>query len=429
MTENQNNAKYGAYFQRDEPAPDEELTRVGPGTPCGEYLRRYWQPVAFSDELKDLPVKVTILAEELVLFRDKAGRAGLLNLHCSHRGVSLEFGLVSERGIRCCYHGWLFDVDGTILETPGEPATSKIKENFCHGAYPLHEFCGLIFAYMGPPDKRPVFPIYDTYDLPGYKLIPGTKHLFDCNWLQIRENSVDPVHTAFLHTIISGAQFTKQFGVIPQTEWQETPIGMLYTGARRVGEHVWVRVNDLIMPNIHQFPPPWEDASREKFFNRPMMTNWNVPIDDTHTMRIGFVRLNLSENFDEETVRYKAGFNHWERDNYEERQRVPWDYDAQVSQRPIAIHALEHLGTSDRGVVMYRRLLRAGIRANAAGEELPSSPSVEGPIPTYSQDTVVRLPKAGTPEDEQQLLLDTARTVASGFYRDRAVTASPERGY
>src|SRR2546425_379824 len=118
---------YGAYLNREVPREDTELTHVGPGTPCGEYLRRYWHPVAHSQDLKDLPLPVTIMGEDLVLFRDLRGRVGLLQRHCSHRGASLEFGLISERGIRCCYHGWLFDIDGRILETPGEPPTSKIR--------------------------------------------------------------------------------------------------------------------------------------------------------------------------------------------------------------------------------------------------------------------------------------------------------------
>jgi len=115
---------FGGYYHRDVPQEDTELTHIGPGTPCGEYLRRFWQPVCFTDDLRDLPRRVTLLGEELVAFRDGRGAVGLLELHCPHRGTSLEFGLLSDRGIRCCYHGWLFDVDGTILETPGEPETS-----------------------------------------------------------------------------------------------------------------------------------------------------------------------------------------------------------------------------------------------------------------------------------------------------------------
>ena len=129
-------SRYGAYYHSQVPKEDEELTHVGPGTPCGEYLRRFWQPIALSTEVQDLPKAVKIMDEKLVVFRDKSGRIGCLELHCSHRGTSLEFGIPAERGIRCCYHGWLYDVDGTILETPTEPRDSTLKERLFHGAYP-----------------------------------------------------------------------------------------------------------------------------------------------------------------------------------------------------------------------------------------------------------------------------------------------------
>src|SRR5215475_8655990 len=134
--------RYGGYYHRDLPDEDAELTHVGPRTACGEYLRRFWQPVCRSDELRDLPIRLKILGEELVVFRDRSGSVGLLGLHCPHRGASLEFGLVDDRGIRCCYHGWLFAPDGTILETPGEPAVSTLKDRLHHGAYPTHEHLG-----------------------------------------------------------------------------------------------------------------------------------------------------------------------------------------------------------------------------------------------------------------------------------------------
>src|SRR6266851_3373241 len=141
--------RYGGYFHREIPEEDTELTHVGAGTPCGEYMRRFWQPICYSDALGDRPHRVKILGEELVAFRNAEGEAGVLELHCPHRGTSLEFGLVDTRGIRCCYHGWLFGVDGTILETPGEPADSTLKDRLCHGAYPVREHAGLVFAYMG----------------------------------------------------------------------------------------------------------------------------------------------------------------------------------------------------------------------------------------------------------------------------------------
>src|SRR4029453_14230207 len=138
------NVPHGAYLARDVPAPDAELTRVGPGPPGGESPRRFLQPLAFTRELPDVPLRLRIMGEDLVLFRDGLGRIGLLQLHCAHRGTSLEYGLVAERGIRCCYPGWRFDVDGRILETPGEPVSSTLKDRLCQGAYPVREFAGLV---------------------------------------------------------------------------------------------------------------------------------------------------------------------------------------------------------------------------------------------------------------------------------------------
>ncbi len=179
------NKPFSAYHHRETPPPDDELIRVGPGTPCGEYLRRFWQPVIRTEELGDLPRRVRILGEDLVVFRDRSGAIGLIERYCPHRGTSLEFGLIEDKGIRCCYHGWLFGVDGTILETPGEPADSTLKDRLFHGAYPVHEHKGLIFAYMGPPEKQPAFPIFDTYDLPGYDLVARPPTVWECNWLQV----------------------------------------------------------------------------------------------------------------------------------------------------------------------------------------------------------------------------------------------------
>ena len=287
--------RFGGYLHRDVPQEDAELTHVGPGTPCGEYLRRFWQPVCFTDELHDLPVRVNLLGEELVVFRDLSGAIGLLELRCPHRGTSLEYGLVGAKGIRCCYHAWLFDVDGTILETPGEPADSTLKDRLCHGAYPTHEYHGIVFAYMGPPDLQPPFPIYDSFTRPGYRLLPGRSYVYPCNWLQIMENAMDPVHTAFLHTIVSGAQFTDQFGVIPELEFSDTPLGMMYIATRRVGDNVWARMVEAILPNLQQVAPAWEDGLQEHAFSGPMLSRWIVPQDDTHTMLIEFRHVSESE--------------------------------------------------------------------------------------------------------------------------------------
>jgi nitrite reductase/ring-hydroxylating ferredoxin subunit len=409
------NTTYSAYYHRERPEEDAELTHVGPGTPCGEYLRRFWQPVITSEELQDLPRQLRIMGEDLVAFRDQSGAVGLLELHCPHRGTSLEFGLVSQKGIRCCYHGWLFDVDGTILETPGEPPDSTLKDRLYHGAYPVREYCGLVFAYMGPPDKQPAFPIFDTYDLPGYQLLARPGYIWPCNWLQVKENSMDPAHLAFLHTLPGSEGFTNDLAVLGEWDYMETPAGMVYIDTRRHEDKVWVRVADFIPPNIHQFPPNADPMAQRTSINRPTATRWAVPIDDTHTMQIGFNRAPAGRE-----PRRGAGFGQDGSRPYEARQRVPGDYDAQTSiHEGMSRHGLEHLASTDRGVTMLRNMLRRGIRAVQNGADPTPGLWQDGQIiPTYSQDRVVAgIPPASTPAEDRQLLREVARKVVEDCCR------------
>jgi len=403
------NRAYSAYHHRERPAEDEELTRVGPGTPCGEYLRRFWQPIVLGSELGELPRRLRILGEDLVAFRDKSGAIGLLELHCPHRGTSLEFGLIADRGIRCCYHGWLFGCDGTIIETPGEPADSTLKDRLFHGAYPVHEYAGLVFAYMGPPQTRPPFPVLDTYDLPGYRLVARAPTLWACNWLQVKENSMDPAHLAFLHTLPGSEGFTDDFKELGEWDWMETPVGMVYIDTRRQGDRVWVRVADFILPNIHQFPPNADPMALRNSVNRPMATTWAVPLDDAHTMQIGYYRAPEGKE-----PRRGGGFGQDASRSYEERQRIPGDYDAQVSiHGGVARHGLEHLAATDRGIIMMRNMIRRGIRAVRNGEELGGPILRNGAaIPTYSHDRVVAgIAPAPSSAEDRQLLRDVARNV------------------
>ena len=406
---------YGAYDFRDVPEEDVELTHVGPGTPGGEYLRRYWHPVALSEDLKDLPIKIRVMCEDLVIFRDHGGRVGLLGLHCSHRGTSLEYGIVSERGLRCCYHGWLYDVDGKVLEIPGQQASSTYQDRLYHPAYPTVEYKGMVFAYMGAPDKKPAFPIYDTFELPDYEIVPRRPNFLPCNWVQNKENQMDPIHVSFLHTIASGAQFNEGFAEVPEMEWLLTPIGMVYIATRRVGENVWVRMADSIMPNIAQVPATIEDGTQEKNFSRPEATNWAVPVSDSETMIFAFKRYRLvsGRRIDLSATR---PFDTRSGDRpYEDRQRRPGDYEAQTSQRPIAIHKLEHLVSSDKGVIIYRKLIREGIRSVKSGRDPLGYFADLNPgnaIPTYGQDTVVKIPRAATAKADKELLREVGRKVA-----------------
>jgi nitrite reductase/ring-hydroxylating ferredoxin subunit len=411
-------SRYSGYHHRQVPQEDTGLTHVGPETPCGEYLRRFWQPVCFSDELKDLPLKIRILGEDLVAFRDGSGDIGLLELHCPHRGTSLEFGLVGEKGIRCCYHGWLFGCDGTILETPGEPATSTLKDRLFHGAYPVHEAHGIVFAYLGPPEEMPVFPNYDSLaPRPGYRVIPGRKYFYPCNWLQIQENTMDATHTAFLHTIVSGAMFTEEFGVLPELDFVETPIGMIYVATRRVGDNVWTRMVEAVLPNLQQVAPIWETGREERAFSGPMMSRWIVPVDDTHTM---FIELRHVGETAGETPEWWADREimlpgQIAADTYEEGQRRPGDYEAQVSQRPVAVHGLEHLATTDRGVSIQRNQIRRGIRAVKAGNDPEGVFRNGGLIPTYCNNTVMRLPPAASEAADKKMMRDAGMRLAKSY--------------
>ncbi|MCI0546841.1 MAG: Rieske 2Fe-2S domain-containing protein [Candidatus Rokubacteria bacterium] len=399
---------FGGYHQRELPAPDPELTQVGPGTPCGEYLRRFWQPVAFAREIRETPLRARILGEDLVVFRDRSGRPGVLHLHCAHRGTSLEYGIPQPRGIRCCYHGWVYDVDGRCLETPGEPPGSRLRERVWQGAYPTHELGGLVFAYLGPPERRPAFPVYDSFDIPGHTLMPAARFTLPCNWLQVKDNSMDPVHTAFLHALSSGYQFTEAFGVVPELDWRTTESGMVYLATRRVRDLVWVRVCDFIPPNVHQFTREIEEAAAPKTASRPIIIRWAVPDDDTHTTNFELAQVDPAWGLTPEDVA-RPGFGQSDDRPYAERQRHPADFDAQASQRTVAIHALEHLGAADRGVIMLRRILRDGIRATARGEDPRGTHWRDGEvIRTFTQDAVLAVLPAPTPEADRQLLRATA---------------------
>ena len=402
------NSPFSGYHYDEGLSEDQELTHVGPRTPCGEYLRRFWQPAIFLDELKDLPVRLRILGEDVVAFRDRGGNVGILKLHCSHRGASLEFGQIAERGIRCCYHGWLYDVDGRILDTPGEPAESRLKDSFYHGAYPTHVQDKLVFVYMGPPEKKPVFPVYDTYCRAEFRPWVGVRHVIPCNWLQIKENSMDPAHLSFLHTIDGAVGFPSELRLDSVLDYIETPIGMAYVATRRVSDKIWVRMSDFICPNIHQFGPFTLNFSEELPRIRPEQTFWSVPVDDTHTtnFRMRFVRKDDNRPPQLLVDGQDAG-------DYEKRQRVPGDYDAQVSQRPIAVHAHEHLGTTDRGVFLLRKMLREGIRAIGSERETKGLLTREdGVIPTYASDVILRVPPAPTPEADRKLVRETGRKMA-----------------
>jgi nitrite reductase/ring-hydroxylating ferredoxin subunit len=390
---------FSGYHNRRAAFAPSPLAETGPGTSGGEYLRRYWHPIMLRSELKDLPVAIRILGEDLVIFRDHSGRIGLLHKNCIHRGASLEFGIVQERGIACCYHGWHFDVDGTVLSTPAEPPTSRISSNFCQGAYPVHEAHGLIFAYMGPPEHKPVFPELDTFAHPGDNELIPIKMRLPCNWLQVVENACDPIHNAYLHAIVSGYQFSPAFAVPPALDFIETPLGFLSMATRLVKDKVFIRASDIILPNVAQFASGQNPAEEECFNIACSFTRWVVPIDDQNSFYTGLTHVN--ERTDPEGTRDpslygvdKMNFIGQTADRpYEERQLQPGDYDALVSQGTIADRNNEHLGTTDRGIVMFRRMLRRAIDA-VQNNETPELPRLydDSHVRTYNYELVFRLP-------------------------------------
>jgi phenylpropionate dioxygenase-like ring-hydroxylating dioxygenase large terminal subunit len=352
------------------PEPDPFLTRVGAGTPCGELMRRYWQPVCLSGDLKDLPKPVQILGEDLVAFRDGEGKAGLLFFRCSHRGTSLEYGRVEKRGLRCCYHGWLYDVEGNVLEMPLEPAANPFLKQIQHPCYPVREFGGLVFAYMGPIDKKPEFPVYDVWQKRGGQLKarmgPRVGGPVNCNWLQAEENLMDALHTFWLHTLHSGPQFPSQvYGVDPDAlQYEETDMGMRFVLTRKLenGKR-WELIWEMIMPlNVHLV---YTDEPKTE---QVRAVTYCVPIDDTHQLSasIRWIPEGESEALSGREQLAPAGRKNT---SYEYAQRHPDDKEAVEGQGPITLHGLEHLVTSDKGVMMFRNILRRAIDTALRGED------------------------------------------------------------
>ena len=414
---------FSGYHLAEMPGEDEELTHVEPGSPGGEYMRRFWHPVAMSSQLQDRPVAIRILGEDLVIFRDLSGDVGLVHKNCLHRRMSLEFGKIEEHGIRCAYHGWQFAVDGAILDTPGEPANSPIKKSFCLGAYPTKEIKGLIFAYMGPPDTCPEFPYLDSMDIEGHDMVPYSIQS-PCNWLQESENSIDPVHSVFLHGRINGPQFPglENFVTLPVVEYHAIPTGFMYSHARRVGDLIWIRFHDHLTPNFAQNGGMFQSYSTPTFFGRPSLSKWVVPVDNTHSRKFGWRHFNDESEVLRRGERDEVG---WESVDFygqsehrtdEEKLSNPGDWEAWTSQGPINIHKRECLGTSDKGVMMLRRRLRKHIRAVTEGQDYGALHGTkEKPIHTYGGDTVLRIP--ASEGDGEQFLTDLQKRVADIYFQ------------
>jgi 5,5'-dehydrodivanillate O-demethylase len=368
---------------------NELLTRVGRGTPAGEMLRRYWWPVAFSQEIetKGRPAKIKLLAEDFALFRDGSGRLGLLELHCSHRGTSLEFGRVEETGIRCCYHGWLYDRTGKCLEQPAEPEDSTFKDRIQHPAYCAQEAAGLVFAYIGP-QPAPLLPSYDLLVRDdGCRVVGGGEEF--CNWLQRAENSSDGAHSIALHA----AGYPNMAMKRPTMRWEPTPVG--------IKETTWIE--GVTKPRISHFVFPSHvrhSAARVGEQPRQVM-RFRVPTDHTTTTTfwIDFYPHKNGQPTRSEALTTK-GFRKSHPGVYE---RVPdgwWnlpnreqDRVAQETQGAVADRTKEHLGASDQGILMLRKMIRDAIDTVAQGKDPIGVSRNESPPITFdaSRDAVEAL--------------------------------------
>ncbi|HTP62824.1 MAG TPA: aromatic ring-hydroxylating dioxygenase subunit alpha [Burkholderiales bacterium] len=364
----------GTGYTRAAPSYLAKLAEVGRGTPMGELLRRYWHPVGLGSHATNTPREVRLLGEDLVLFRDGAGRAGLVWARCCHRGTTLYYGKVEERGIRCCYHGWLYDVEGHCLDQPCEPdGGAKYRKRVRQPWYPVEERYGLIFAYMGPPEKKPLLPRYDALeeldegefiDVDDTSIGSGGGAVAPCNWLQHFENVVDPFHVPVLHGNFSGTQFVPAMNLMPQVEFSLTPRGVKVTSERKLADgKVMHRTTEVVLPTLRVVPNPYVGK-----YGRVESIGWTIPIDDTH------YRIYTAGRVKEKGVLLPRSPDAAKRRNRndmtpEERRAEPNDWEAQTGQGPITLHSEEHLATSDSGIVKLRRLLAAQVDAVARGED------------------------------------------------------------
>jgi len=405
---NFNDQDFRGYKQAIVPKIDEGLVRTDSKTPTGEYLRRYWHPVALTSEVSEVPKEIRILGEDLVIFKTTKGNIGLVHKACPHRRASMVYGKIEERGIRCCYHGWLFSPEGKILETPGEDPNSKqaakLRETFKLGAYPIIEFNGLVFSYLGPMDKIPEFPHYDSFEIPDNISSPYRID-YNCNWIQVLDAIMDPVHTSFLHGQSSGIQFSEGFAEVGEIDFYERGIQYLGCNTRRIEDNVWVRVNELILPNFTQAGAAFAtDGTKSKYFGRSSFTRWVVPIDDHHCVALAWA--NFGDRGDPIEYNNQEGFERIEAGEIanrtlEEKQKSPGDAEAVEGMGSISSHKGEHLMPTDRGVMIYRRRIRKLIKSLKEGKEPPQPQKIKGKVVrTNGQDTVLRAPKRNKNDKE-----------------------------
>ena len=385
-------------------ADNQLITQVGPGTPMGEAMRRYWMPALLSEELREpdgAPVRVRLLGEDLIAFRDSQGRVGLMQNACPHRGASMFFGRNEESGLRCVYHGWKFDITGACVDMPNEPAESNFKHKIQAAAYPCIEKGSVIWAYMGPRDTQPPLPNYEWMRLPDGHMFMS-KTFEDCNYLQGIEGGVDSSHSSFLHRNLTdtdpslGINGYRARSTAPRLEVVYRDYGYTYASIRYIKDEDanYVRAYQFVMPFQQQRAGYIGSAPPN---NRPGVQGhmW-VPIDDTAHWVFNFMYardggpLDYADCLKQEhrTGRgpedyipgtyklIKNRSNDWLIDR-EVQRKVNYtgitgtntqDMAIQETMGAVYDRTKEHLGTSDSAVIATRRLLLQAVRDVAAGK-------------------------------------------------------------
>jgi len=397
------------------------LTRIGPGTAMGDLFRQYWLPLLMASELPERagpPVRVRVLGEDLIAFRNSSGQVGLLASHCAHRGASLFFGRNEEDGLRCVYHGWKYDVTGQCVDMPSEPLESTFKDRIRQRAYPCREQNGVIWTYMGPRAEPPPFPRLEWAQVPEENCA-FAKTLRECNWLQALEGDIDNAHVPFLHSRFnlgpddSLASRIMYAGKSPHLEVVDKPYGAMYGSRRDADErqYNW-RIIQFLFPCFTMITT----GSPQDRGTVPSHA-W-IPIDDEHTMMWG-IRWNPTEPLGEQRPpasnagEYVPNTSDWlgqwrpianMTNDYlidREAQRtvcfsglrnIPLE-DKMVTESmgPIMPRALEHLGPTDAMIVKVRSKLLAAVKA--LRDRGVSPPCVDEPSLYGVRSAIVNLPR------------------------------------
>ena len=368
---------------------NELLTRVHADRPMGRLFRRYWIPALLSEEIPEPdcpPVRVRLLGEDLIAFRDSQARIGLVGEHCAHRGTSLFYGRNEECGLRCIYHGWKYDIEGNVLETPAEPAGSQLKNKVRHTAYSCVEAGGMVFAYLGPREQKPLFPTYAWLGVPQNQIYIA-KSLLECNYLQALDGDCDSSHLSFLHKISKpdGRHgFLRYEDQSPDFEIDQMEFGFRVAAIRKIApDKRYVRLSQFVMPFIGCVPVGREVDGKLDGFKAV----YQVPADDHHTWRYDFFfKWSKPMTKDDSSKRDFVGADYRKlrnlSNNYlQDRQMqktvnftgieefLNQDACATESMGPIVDRTKEHLGASDSYVIQVRRFLLKAVKDLQAGKQ------------------------------------------------------------